>query len=93
MHDIKDNIDALFLNYNQQALETLLADIRQTVTGRVPEPVKSDVEYLHVDEGEPLKMECQHFLDCITNGQTPITDVTEALSVLRILDGVKSPSA
>ena len=35
MHDIKDKIDALFLDYNGQALETLLTEIRQVVSGRI----------------------------------------------------------
>lgn len=35
---------------------------------------------------EPLRRECQHFLDCIHTGQTPRTDGARALRVLEVLD-------
>jgi UDP-2-acetamido-3-amino-2,3-dideoxy-glucuronate N-acetyltransferase len=34
---------------------------------------------------EPLKAECQHFLDCISSRETPRTDGREGLRVLEIL--------
>ena len=39
---------------------------------------------LPLDEGEPLKLECQHFLDCIASGGRPRTDGREGLRVLRV---------
>jgi len=60
---------------------------------RVPEPVKADVSYVVVPNGEPLKSECQHFLDCVTNKTTPITDAEEALRVLRVLETPNLPTA
>jgi len=43
---------------------------------------------------EPLKAECQHFLDCIAARTTPRTDGKEGLRVLRVLDACeKSLSA
>ncbi|GLQ21985.1 hypothetical protein GCM10007854_29400 [Algimonas porphyrae] len=54
-------------------------------SGPVPVPHKADVEYVSVPPGEPLKSECQHFLDCIANGDTPFTDGEEALRVLRVM--------
>jgi UDP-2-acetamido-3-amino-2,3-dideoxy-glucuronate N-acetyltransferase len=38
-----------------------------------------------IEMTEPLKSECQHFLDCIATGRTPKTDVKEGLRVLEIL--------
>jgi predicted dehydrogenase len=35
---------------------------------------------------EPLRAECQHFVDCISNGITPLTDGEDGLSVVRILE-------
>ncbi len=32
---------------------------------------------------EPVKVECQHFIDCITQGPQPITNGREALNVVR----------
>ncbi len=62
-------------------------------SGSVPEPIKADVEYIAVPNGEPLKSECQHFLDCVANGTTPITDAEEALAVLRVLETPNLPTA
>ena len=40
----------------------------------------------YVKQDEPLKIECQHFLDCIRNGRTPLTSGTKGLEVVRILE-------
>src|ERR1051326_6137199 len=40
----------------------------------------------YIKQDEPLKLECQHFLDCIRNGTTPITDGRLGLEVVRILE-------
>lgn len=67
--------------------EEKLAVYRHTIdmTGREPVPNKADVDYIAVPKGEPLKSECQHFLDCIANNTTPFTDGEEALRVLRVM--------
>jgi predicted dehydrogenase len=39
-----------------------------------------------VKQEEPLKTECQHFLDCIKNGTTPLTDGRQGLELVRILE-------
>ena len=40
----------------------------------------------YIKQDEPLKLECQHFLDCIRDGATPLTDGRLGLEVVRILD-------
>jgi predicted dehydrogenase len=40
----------------------------------------------HVKQDEPLKTECQHFLDCIQQGKTPMTSGTRGLEVVRVLE-------
>ena len=57
--------------------------------GPVPNPEKADCEYLPVTKGEPLKNECQHFIDCIASGGNPRTDGLEGLSVLKVLSKVE----
>lgn len=61
------------------------------MSGSVPAPEKADVVYPTVPEGEPLKSECQHFLDCLASGQTPLSDADEALRVLRVLAAIELP--
>jgi predicted dehydrogenase/acetyltransferase-like isoleucine patch superfamily enzyme len=52
----------------------------------MPVPTKADPERVEIDQDEPLRQECQHFLDCITDGKKPLTDGEEGLRVLRILN-------
>ena len=46
---------------------------------------KQDPILIQVEEQEPLRNECQHFLDCIANNTKPRTDGEEGLRVLRVL--------
>lgn len=40
----------------------------------------------HIRHEEPLKTECQHFLDCIQNGTQSLTTGRQGLDVVRILE-------
>jgi len=51
----------------------------------VPIPEKADAERVGIAQAEPLRLECEHFLDCITLGCRSITDGDEGLRVLRVL--------
>jgi predicted dehydrogenase/acetyltransferase-like isoleucine patch superfamily enzyme len=53
--------------------------------GGVPRAVKADGQPVGLDTGEPLNIECRHFLDCISNGTKPRTDGREGLRVLSVL--------
>jgi UDP-2-acetamido-3-amino-2,3-dideoxy-glucuronate N-acetyltransferase len=53
---------------------------------RIPTAVKAEGELVNLDACEPLRAECQHFLDCITSRAAPISDGAEGLRVLRVLD-------
>ena len=52
----------------------------------MPIPIRAEPERLDIEQFEPLRQECLHFLDCISNGTTPITDGNEGMRVLRILN-------
>lgn len=54
-------------------------------TGAVPVPTAATGEQIIVAKSEPLRSECQHFLDCILSGETPRTDGEEGLAVLNVL--------
>jgi len=51
----------------------------------VPVAHKAEAECVPLTPDEPLRLECQHFLDCMTTRQTPRTDGEEALRVLHVL--------
>ena len=58
--------------------------------GPVPVPTAVAAEQILVEKSEPLRSECQHFLDCIVSGETPRTDGEEGLSVLNVLHQASS---
>ena len=53
---------------------------------RIPTAVKALGEIVDLDDHEPLKAECRHFLDCVESRTPPLTDGVEGLRVLRALD-------
>lgn len=54
-------------------------------SGRAPEPKKAEPEFIPYPASEPLRNECQHFLDCCAGRTKPRTDAKEAIAVLRTL--------
>ena len=50
-----------------------------------PFPNKADVEYVSVPQGEPLKEECQYFLDVMAGAVPARTDGAEGRAVLQVL--------
>jgi UDP-2-acetamido-3-amino-2,3-dideoxy-glucuronate N-acetyltransferase len=53
---------------------------------RIPVAVKANGEVVQLDTQEPLRAECQHFLDCVKSRTTPVSDGKEGLRVLTVLD-------
>ncbi len=45
-----------------------------------------DIHIPRIDMREPLRLECQHFVDCIQQGQHPLSDGHNGVQVLRVLD-------
>ena len=69
------------LNDTQQ--EDKLALHSQTPEGRMV------VEYPYYPDGEPLHLECEHFLQCVLRGERPRTDANNAYNVVRVLSDVE----
>lgn len=53
-----------------------------------PQVEKGEVKFIALEEAEPLKKECQHFIDCIETNREPISGSQEAIRVLTVLDEV-----
>ena len=53
--------------------------------GVLPSLEKAEVEYLKIPQSEPLRNECQHFIDVVSKDVVPLTDGYEGLSVLKVL--------
>lgn len=54
----------------------------------VPRPVQG--QPIEIEQKEPLKAECEHFVNCMAHRMTPITDGEEGLRVLRILEACQT---
>ncbi|GAK60668.1 oxidoreductase domain protein [Candidatus Vecturithrix granuli] len=52
----------------------------------LPVPARAEPERIAIPQEEPLRAECRHFLDCISQGKRPLTDGEEGLRVLKILN-------
>jgi predicted dehydrogenase len=47
---------------------------------------EGDISIPRVPNDEPLRLECQHFVDCVANGTTPRSDGHDGLNVVRVLE-------
>lgn len=59
----------------------------------LPQPTKADIVNISLSEAEPLRLECQHFIDCIGSLANPRTDGPEGLRVLQVLDAAQQSLA
>src|SRR5262249_33753918 len=49
-----------------------------------------DMYVPYLKQEEPLKSECQHFLDCIRNGKTPLSNGRKGLELVKILEAASA---
>jgi UDP-2-acetamido-3-amino-2,3-dideoxy-glucuronate N-acetyltransferase len=61
--------------------------------GQMPVPNKAKGRPVPIDKLEPLRAECEHFLDCLQNRQMPRTSGQEGLRVLTVLQQCQSALA
>jgi UDP-2-acetamido-3-amino-2,3-dideoxy-glucuronate N-acetyltransferase len=61
-------------------------DHRIDRTDGFPVPLPKTARPIEVEREEPLRRECQHFLDCIRERKAPLTDGREGLRVLQVLE-------
>jgi len=50
-------------------------------------------EVVHRGDGQPLKLELQHFLDCVADRSTPRSDGRSALAVIETLERINEAVA
>ena len=67
----------------------VLYDQRVDVNEGQPIPVKGKGDEVDFDEDEPLKLECQAFLNALITRQPPATDGQSGLRVLRVLQAAQ----
>jgi UDP-2-acetamido-3-amino-2,3-dideoxy-glucuronate N-acetyltransferase len=57
---------------------------------RQPVLQKNGSEIIAISSQEPLRLECEHFLECIRTRRAPLTDSGSGLSVLRVLEACQT---
>jgi acetyltransferase-like isoleucine patch superfamily enzyme len=82
---IGDKAMAVFDDVQPWPTKLMLYQHKVIWNGHLPVPEKADGVALALNVSEPLRDECQHFIDCIQNRITPRTDGWEGLSVLKVL--------
>lgn len=57
--------------------------------GKIISYYDQGVDYPKVSSKEPLKIECQHFIDCIKKNKIPLTNGQRGVKVLKILEAIQ----
>ena len=52
-----------------------------------------DITIPHLSSIEPLRLQCEHFLECIRSGASPLSDGEQGLTVVRALEAAQSSLA
>jgi predicted dehydrogenase len=47
-----------------------------------------EISVPRVEPSEPLRNECEHFLDCVIEGKQPLSGAVQGLAVVRVLDAL-----
>jgi predicted dehydrogenase len=63
----------------------MLYDQRVELNQRQPVLQKGGESAVPLAAGEPLRAECEHFLDCVRTRRAPLTDSASGIAVLRVL--------
>jgi predicted dehydrogenase len=48
-----------------------------------------DIHIPRIPNDEPLRLECEHFVDCIRSGKQPLSDGRDGLNVVRVLEAMQ----
>jgi predicted dehydrogenase len=49
-----------------------------------------DIHSPRIDNTEPLRLECEHFIDCVRSGRQPLSDGAHGMRVVRVLEGLQA---
>ena len=60
--------------------------LHRKTLGEALAPVDGGSERIYEGHGEPLRLEDQHFLDCLATGLDPISDGQSGVEVIRVLE-------
>jgi predicted dehydrogenase len=75
--------------FDDVAKELILHDQRVDMRDDMPVPVKGEGELVAYGRDEPLRLECEAFLEAMTTGVSPLTDGLSGLRVLEVLSAAQ----
>jgi len=76
-------------SFDDVAKQLVLYDQRVEIANGEPVPVKGKGEQVAFPDDEPLRCECQAFLDAIRTRRPPVTDGESGLRVLKVLQAAQ----
>jgi predicted dehydrogenase len=47
-----------------------------------------DITSPHIEVGEPLKLQCSHFVECVRQGRQPLTDGRAGMEVVQVMEAI-----
>lgn len=77
------------ITFDDRRKELILYDQRVEIEDGQPIPIKGDGHPVEYSSEEPLRLECQAFLEAIESRSAPITDAQSGLKVLRVLQAAQ----
>lgn len=77
---------AVFDDTKPWADKLVLYDHRVDYGPLGPSAIAAEGSRVNIEQREPLRDECAHFLECVERGMIPRTDAIEALRVLSVLE-------
>ena len=87
---VGDRRMAVFNDMAEPSAKLVLYDQRVDLANRQPILQKGEMEAVAVAPDEPLRLECEHFVECVRTRKQPLTDVSNGLAVLRVLEGCQT---
>ena len=87
---VGDKMMAIFNDVATFGEKLLLYPQTVEFEGKIPVLKKEDFEPVEYSDAEPLREECRHFLDCVTNRNKPLTDAQSGIEVLKVLHACQS---
>ena len=76
-------------SFDDVAKQLVLYDQRVELQAGQPVPIKGKGEEVAFDSNEPLRLECEAFLDAISTRRPPLTDGQSGLRVLNVLQAAQ----
>ncbi|MHA1570631.1 MAG: Gfo/Idh/MocA family oxidoreductase, partial [Alphaproteobacteria bacterium] len=80
---------AVFEDTREWGEKLLLYPHAQNWRDGEPELDRADAKPVACPRDEPLRLECQHFLDCVVSGHQPRTNGEEGVRVMRVLEAAQ----